>query len=56
MNTSVGIIIIIACLIMSAFFSATETAFSSLNRIRVKSLAEKRRQAGGFGAAALRPV
>lgn len=41
MNTSVGIIIIIACLIMSAFFSSTETAFSSLNRIRVKSLAEK---------------
>ena len=41
MNTSVGIIIIIACLIMSAFFSSTETAFSSLNRIRIKSLAEK---------------
>lgn len=41
MNTSVGIIIIIACLIMSAFFSSTETAFSSLNRIRVKNLAEK---------------
>lgn len=41
MNTSVGIIIIIACLIMSAFFSSTETAFSSVNRIRVKSLAEK---------------
>ena len=41
MNTSVGIIIIVACLIMSAFFSSTETAFSSLNRIRVKSLAEK---------------
>lgn len=41
MNTTVGIIIIVACLIMSAFFSSTETAFSSLNRIRVKSLAEK---------------
>lgn len=41
MNTSVGIIIIIACLIMSAFFSSTETAFSSLNRIRIKSLTEK---------------
>lgn len=41
MNTSVGIVIIVICLIMSAFFSSTETAFSSLNRIRVKSLAEK---------------
>lgn len=41
MNISVGIIIIVVCLIMSAFFSSTETAFSSLNRIRIKSLAEK---------------
>lgn len=41
MNTSVGIVIIVICLILSAFFSSTETAFSSLNRIRVKSLAEK---------------
>ena len=35
------IIIIIACVIMSAYFSATETAFSSLNRIRVKNMADK---------------
>jgi len=27
--------------IMSAYFSATETAFSSLNRIRIKNMAEK---------------
>ena len=33
--------IIVFCLIMSAYFSATETAFSTLNRIRVKTLAEK---------------
>ena len=33
--------IIIACIIMSGFFSATETAFSTFNRIRVKNLAEK---------------
>ncbi len=33
--------IIIICTIMSAYFSATETAFSSLNRIRVKNMAEK---------------
>lgn len=41
MSTSIGIAIIIICLILSAFFSSTETAFSSLNRIRVKSLAER---------------
>ena len=35
------IVIIIACVIMSAYFSATETAFSSLNRIRVKNMADK---------------
>ncbi|MEI3187004.1 MAG: DUF21 domain-containing protein [Lachnospiraceae bacterium] len=26
---------------MSAYFSATETAFSSLNRIRIKNMADK---------------
>ena len=39
MNTS--LIIIMICIMMSAYFSATETAFSSLNRIRVKNMAEK---------------
>ena len=33
--------IIIFCIVMSAYFSATETAFSSLNRIRLKNMAEK---------------
>ncbi len=33
--------IMVICLIFSAYFSATETAFSSLNRIRLKTLAEK---------------
>ncbi len=37
----IGIIIAIVCLIaMSAYFSATETAFSALNRIKLKSMAE----------------
>lgn len=40
-SDSVSLIIIVVCIIMSAYFSATETAFSSLNRIRVKNLAEK---------------
>ena len=34
----VYLIIIICCIILSAYFSATETAFSSLNRIRIKIL------------------
>lgn len=39
-STSVTLIAVIAVLVMmSAYFSATETAFSSLNKIRLKSLA-----------------
>lgn len=38
---SISLMIIIGCIIMSAYFSATETAFSSLNRIRIKNMAEK---------------
>lgn len=34
-------IILFICLLGSAFFSATETAFSSVNRIRLKNLAEE---------------
>lgn len=40
-NETMSLIIIVISVIMSAFFSATETAFSSLNRIRVKNMAEK---------------
>lgn len=39
-NTA-SIVIIVICLVMSAYFSATETAFSTLNQIRVKNMAEK---------------
>ncbi len=35
------IIAMAVCLIMSAYFSATETAFSSLNKTRLKTFAEK---------------
>lgn len=38
---SISLIIIVGCIIMSAYFSATETAFSSLNRIRIKNMAER---------------
>ena len=36
-----NLIIILICLVFSAYFSATETAFSSLNKIRMKNLADK---------------
>ncbi|MBR2972363.1 MAG: HlyC/CorC family transporter [Clostridia bacterium] len=35
------LIIILLCVVMSAYFSATETAFNTFNKIRVKNLAEK---------------
>lgn len=40
-DNTISLIIIIFCVVMSAYFSATETAFSSINRIRVKTMAEK---------------
>ncbi len=36
-----SILFMLACVVMSAYFSATETAFSSLNKTRIKALAEK---------------
>ncbi len=41
MDPALQIAIIVFCIIMSAYFSATETAFNTLNKIRVKTLAEK---------------
>lgn len=39
---SMGIIVaMVICVIMSAYFSATETAFSSINKVKLKSLIEK---------------
>ena len=38
---SINLIIIIICVILSGYFSATETAFTSFNKIRVKNMAEK---------------
>lgn len=41
MDDSIGyIIVMIILLVMSAFFSATETSFSTFNRIRIKSLSQ----------------
>ena len=36
-----SIIAMLICILLSAFFSATETAFSSMNKTRVKVMAEK---------------
>lgn len=37
----IHILIIVICVFLSAYFAATETAFSTFNRIRVKNMAEK---------------
>ena len=42
MERNIGtLLVIVICVILSAYFSATETAFASLNHIRVKNMAEK---------------
>ena len=41
MDPALCIAIIVFCIITSAYFAATETAFTTFNRIRVKNLAEK---------------
>ena len=48
MSTTTCIMIMAVCLLLSAYFSATETAFSSVNTTRLRTLAEK-----GSGGAAL---
>ena len=40
MDYALRIALICFCILMSAYFSATETAFSTLNKIRIKNLAE----------------
>lgn len=40
-DNTMTLAIIVICVIMSSYFSATETAFSSLNRIRIKNMVEK---------------
>ncbi len=40
MNTAFYIIIMVVCLLLSAFFSATETAFLSMNMTRMRTMAE----------------
>ena len=41
MSDSLSIIIILICLLLSAYFSATETALSTFNKVKIKTLAEK---------------
>jgi len=48
LSTTTCIIMMAVCLLLSAYFSATETAFSSANTTRLRTLAEK-----GSGGAAL---
>lgn len=39
MNYALNITIMVVCLMLSAFFSASETAFTSVNRVKIKTLA-----------------
>lgn len=39
MNYALNITIMVVCLMFSAFFSASETAFTSVNRVKIKTLA-----------------
>lgn len=41
MSETLQIIIVLICLILSAYFSASETAFSTFNKIKIKNLADK---------------
>ncbi len=41
MSDQAGLAIIVICIILSAYFSATETAFNSVNTLKIKSKAEK---------------
>jgi CBS domain containing-hemolysin-like protein len=41
MNEPLLIGIVVACLLFSAYFSATETAFSTFNKIKMRNLADK---------------
>ena len=41
MSTTAYIVVMVFLILGSAYFSATETAFSSLNKTRLKSMAEK---------------
>lgn len=43
-ETTVQIFVMLLLLMLSAFFSATETAFSSINRARLKSMADRGRK------------
>ncbi len=40
MDNASSLVIIVVCIMLSMYFSATETAFSCLNRIRIKNMAE----------------
>lgn len=41
MSETLSIIIILVCLILSAYFSASETAFSTFNKVKIKNLSDK---------------
>ena len=46
-NDVITIIVMALLILLSSYFSATETAFSSLNKARLKALAEKGNKRAG---------
>ena len=40
-SDSTSLVIILVCLVLSAYFSATETAFSTMSHARMKTMADK---------------
>lgn len=40
-SDSISLVIILVCLVLSAYFSATETAFSTMSHARMKNMADK---------------
>ena len=47
-GSSIQIILMVIMLVFSAYFSATETAFSSLNKTRIKTLSDKGNRRAGL--------
>lgn len=46
-DSIITVIFMLTCVVLSAFFSATETAFTSLNRIRIKNMADSGNKRAG---------
>lgn len=53
-DSSMQIIVLAALIFLSAIFSSTETAFLSINKIRLRNLQEEGEKKAGFGLTMLK--